>query len=133
MRPLLPDNPHGLPAVRLAGLDPEKNHLKNGHLRRRVFPFILALVVLALSLPLPGWAAMGTWTTDGYLLSQRQNHTATLLDDGRVLVTGGSWNGVLFFSSAEIYQPATGAFSHTSGLSETRQYHTATQIGRAHV
>jgi hypothetical protein len=44
----------------------------------------------------------------------RVRHTATLLSDGRVLVAGG---GV---SSAELYDPSTGAWALTGSMSEIR-------------
>ncbi len=63
------------------------------------------------------------------------NHTATLLEDGRVLVTGGqtagsgTWppprpppTGVV---SAEIYDPSTGRWSPTAPMTEPRRWHGA--------
>jgi hypothetical protein len=49
-------------------------------------------------------------------------HTATLLADGRVLVTGGT--GAL----AELYDPATGRFSFTGLMSTERDNGTATRL-----
>jgi hypothetical protein len=59
--------------------------------------------------------------------SARQAQTATLLLDGRVLVAGGGNLG-LFDASAEIYDPATGAWSVTGFLAFARGIHTATLL-----
>ena len=50
-----------------------------------------------------------TWTRTGQLNIARLNHAASLLPDGRVLVAGGSNFGA-YVSSAEVYDPATGAW-----------------------
>jgi hypothetical protein len=47
--------------------------------------------------------------------------TATLLDDGRVLVAGGA-------PVAEVYDPATGTFTSTGPLTSALEYHTATVL-----
>jgi hypothetical protein len=49
--------------------------------------------------------------------------TATLLDDGRVLVVGGEPSGI-----AEIYDPQTGTFTLTGSLSTARAGPTATRL-----
>jgi N-acetylneuraminic acid mutarotase len=55
--------------------------------------------------------ATGTWTaTSNTLSTPRGNHTATLLDSGKVLVVGGySTNGET--NTAELYDPATNTWS----------------------
>ena len=62
----------------------------------------------------------------------RQQHTATLLLDGRVLVVGGTSNGVSFHS-AELYDPNTGEWSLTGSLHEGRFNHTATLLSDGRV
>jgi hypothetical protein len=47
------------------------------------------------------------------MATARQEHTATLLPDGRVLVAGGFNPSSGFLASAEIYNPASGAWSPT--------------------
>ena len=80
----------------------------------------------------------GAFTATGSMTISRSAHTATLLSDGRVLITGGVQDfgpgtvpiplgpGVI---SAELYDPATGTFSPTTGsMSEGRSGHTATLL-----
>jgi len=52
----------------------------------------------------------GTFTASGPLAEARTYQAATLLDDGRVLVTGG-YGAVAPLASVEIYDPVTGTFS----------------------
>ncbi|HJX64638.1 MAG TPA: kelch repeat-containing protein [Polyangia bacterium] len=49
------------------------------------------------------------------MLAQRELHTATRLEDGKVLIKGGfnSWTGN---ASAELFDPATGTFSPTGDM-----------------
>ena len=54
-------------------------------------------------------------------------HTATLLQNGKVLVAGGlttSWHS----ASAELYDPASGTWTATGSLNTARSYHTATLL-----
>jgi hypothetical protein len=51
---------------------------------------------------------------------KRIYHTATLLFDGKVLAAGGS--------SAELYDPATGAWTATGSMTVPRDQHTATLL-----
>jgi len=61
------------------------------------------------------------------MMVPRSFHTATLLENGKVLITGG-YNGS-YLNSAEIYDPATGRFSSTLGtMTRARSYHTATLL-----
>jgi hypothetical protein len=52
--------------------------------------------------------ASGTFVPAGGMVTQRSNHTATRLSDGRVVILGGFSNGgTLPGQTAEIYDPAT--------------------------
>lgn len=63
----------------------------------------------------------------GSLNTAREYHTATLLNNGIVLVAGGfGANGAL--ASAELYNPATGTFTPTGNLNTARGQHTATLL-----
>src|SRR5207244_2252408 len=67
----------------------------------------------------------GTRTSAGNLRQARTSHTATLLEDGRVLVVGGTRDYSDGLASTEIYDPATGIWSATANLNEGRWTHTA--------
>ena len=71
--------------------------------------------------------ALGTWSPTGSMSTARYCHTATLLPDGRVLVSGGH-NGIRHLASAEIYDPALGTWSPTGSMSTARYCHTATLL-----
>jgi Galactose oxidase, central domain/Kelch motif len=78
--------------------------------------------------------ATGHWSVTGNLKAERGLHTATLLQNGKVLVAGGT-DGTLIdigeyvpYSSAELYDPATGTWSLTGGLNTARNSHTATLL-----
>jgi hypothetical protein len=76
--------------------------------------------------------AVTPWIAAGILNVARSFHTATLLPDGRVLVAGGrsiSNLGVpVALDSAELYDPATGIWTATGSLTQTRAGHTATLL-----
>jgi hypothetical protein len=81
--------------------------------------------------------ALGTWSTTGSMSTNRYYHTATLLPDGRVLVSGGSngtvsatnpWPGKIALGSAETYDPELGTWSPTPLMSTARFFHTATLL-----
>ncbi len=61
----------------------------------------------------------------------RRNHTATLLDDGSVLVAGG-YNGN-YVNAPELYQPRTGSFKSTGAMSTARRYPSATLLPNGEV
>jgi hypothetical protein len=67
--------------------------------------------------------AIGTFSPTGSMAVPRADHTATLLRDGRVLITGGFGN-----ASAEVYDPAAGTFSQTGSMAIDRVNHTATLL-----
>ena len=64
------------------------------------------------------------FTAVGSMATARVGHTATLLGDGRVLITGGEGVTALL-ASAEIYNPATQMFSPTGSLKVARHSHGA--------
>ena len=80
--------------------------------------------------------ATGTWANTGNLKSDRWEHTATLLPDGRVLVAGGTdpANGSSQTKiSAELYDPATGTWTNTAPLPSPHWLHSATLLSNGKV
>jgi hypothetical protein len=59
----------------------------------------------------------------GSLHRARSGQTATLLNDGRVLIAGGGNGGLI--SGSELYDPKSGTFSETGSLNTPRHKHTA--------
>jgi hypothetical protein len=60
-------------------------------------------------------------STTGSMNNARPGHTATLLNNGQVLVTGGSPdNDEDVLASAELYDPATGTFTVTGSMNDAR-------------
>jgi N-acetylneuraminic acid mutarotase len=76
--------------------------------------------------------ASDAWTMTGDLGRTVRGYTATLLLDGRVLVTGGMdrpWIGnVPASASAAVYDASTGTWGATSDMLEGRSEHTATLL-----
>ena len=65
----------------------------------------------------------------GRMVDAVYGHTATLLDDGRVLIAGGNRQGAGSTDFAEIYDPATGSFTRTpNNMSVPRQGHAAVKL-----
>jgi Galactose oxidase, central domain/Kelch motif len=66
--------------------------------------------------------ATGKFSATGQMIAVRHKHAAILLRSGRVLIVGGSdnrdWHGE--HASAEIYDPASGAFTSTGAMSTSR-------------
>jgi hypothetical protein len=65
--------------------------------------------------------SIGKWSSTGSLNTARYNHTATLLNNGQVLIAGGG----VHLASAELYNPSTRKFSVLGSLNTGRTDHTA--------
>ncbi|MCC6629575.1 MAG: hypothetical protein IT340_19525 [Chloroflexi bacterium] len=73
----------------------------------------------------------GQWTLGPDLARGRDDHTVTLLANGKVLVVGGVDDSIL--ATAEIYDPATNAWSPTGSMTTVREQHTATLLANGKV
>jgi hypothetical protein len=68
--------------------------------------------------------AAGTFTATGSMTTARENHTATLLSSGIVLIAGGGTST----ASAELYNSAVGTFTAIGRMATARESHTATLL-----
>ncbi|MDQ3012269.1 MAG: hypothetical protein M3X11_16365 [Acidobacteriota bacterium] len=77
----------------------------------------------------------GAWSATGNLITGRELATATLLPNGKVLVTGGSGpgNNLDSLNTAEVYDPATGSWSPAGTMNAARSAHTATLLANGKV
>lgn len=99
---------------------------------RFVLPLLLGVAGLA---PAAMAQSTGTFSATGSMTTARSEHSATLLGDGRVLMTGGrSFSSVggpvgqLNLASAEQYDPSTGTFTAVGSMTTPRVFHTETLL-----
>ena len=73
---------------------------------------------------------LNRWAPTGSMLENLSGQTATLLQDGRVLVVGGQCGlcSAPSTEDAELYNPTTGTWSWASAMSVGRYLHTATLL-----
>ena len=70
-----------------------------------------------------------SWTATAPMTERREDQTATLLLDGRVLVVGGGQDP----ASAELYDPNTGAWLETGSMTRGHSYGNATLLADGRV
>ncbi|MCO6452225.1 MAG: hypothetical protein J5I90_15695 [Caldilineales bacterium] len=72
----------------------------------------------------------GSWTLTGAMVTARREHAATVLPDGRVLVTGGTNrnDGQGQLDSTELYDPKTKLWSSADSMKVHRLGHTALRL-----
>lgn len=100
-------------------------HLFSANLPRRLaLPLFLICAVL---LAQPCAATPNEWDFTNSLHDGRYYHAATLLQNGQVLVVGGT-GSITALASTELYDAATGLWSTTGSLMEGRELLTATLL-----
>ena len=80
----------------------------------------------------------GTFAPTGSMTTPRSGHTATLLQNGKVLIAGGSANPLFGnpngnFATAELYDPATRTFAATGNMTAALVAPTATRLADGRV
>ena len=72
--------------------------------------------------------ATGTWTLTGSMSTAVYGATATLLENGEVLVAGGLTTTGSAVATAELYNPATGKWTPTGSMNAAREGGNATLL-----
>ncbi len=92
--------------------------------------FLLAAAIIFA--PQCALALTNTWSTTASLNTPRDLPTATLLQNGKVLVVGG-YNNSNALNSAEIFDPSSNTWIVTANMSVARGRHSATLLGNGKV
>jgi WD40 repeat protein len=84
----------------------------------------------------PGSGSSGqnaSFSLTGSMQARRSSHTATLLNNGKVLIAGGKDTTGTALAAAELFDPSTNAFISTGNMSIARWGHTATLLSDGRV
>jgi hypothetical protein len=85
-------------------------------------------LLMGLALLSPALASgAGTWSSTGAMHTAHDDHTATLLGDGRLLIAGG-YDGTNSLSDALLYDPTRATWSGAASLPSARDSQTATLL-----
>jgi hypothetical protein len=71
-----------------------------------------------------------TWTITNRLNTGRYEHQSTLLENGRILVTGGKtiYNGVVVLNTCELFDPDSEEWTYATPMNYPRAAHSATLL-----
>lgn len=89
--------------------------------------------VLAVRISSAEAGTSGVWSAAANLMTGREEHTATLLQNGTVLVVGGTDGRGKALANAELYNPKTNRWMSAGTMATTRLDHTATLLSNGKV
>ncbi|WNG33860.1 hypothetical protein F0U61_09620 [Archangium violaceum] len=72
------------------------------------------------------WTTHGSWNPTGSMSVRRTTHQATLLSNGKVLVSGGRYARELL--TTEVYDPSKESWNSAGPMAEARRLHTTTLL-----
>src|SRR5436309_588440 len=84
----------------------------------------------------PSATAIATWSSAGSIPAAGEGQGLTVLNDGRVLVSGGVTHDGIYLqatTSAEIYDPATSSWTAAASMRVARAGHTASLLTTGNV
>jgi N-acetylneuraminic acid mutarotase len=108
---------------------------RDRHAARHRWRAVAACLAFSAFLCAPAAQAAGGWFPAASMSTGRIVHTATLLANGKVLVTGGYTDDDVGrpVASVELYDPASGRWSAAASMSTVRTTHTATLLANGKV
>ena len=90
---------------------------------------LLSLFIILVGLTSMSLAQTGSWTLTNQMANSEQNATATLLQNGKVLVSGGDQGGLaVIIGNAQIFDPATNSWKATPPMRAPRMGHGGTLL-----
>jgi N-acetylneuraminic acid mutarotase len=106
--------------------------------RHKLFASCLLILVSAAVLFGPHLSTVeaggsGVWSAAASLITGREEHTATLLRNGTILVAGGTDGRGKALANAELYNPKTNRWAPAGTMATTRIDHTATLLPNGEV
>jgi N-acetylneuraminic acid mutarotase len=96
---------------------------------RKLRRFVLGLGVLLVNL-LIIWsdAVAASFSNAAPLITARGGQTATLISNGKLLITGGVTNGAFTSATVELYDPNNGTWTEAGSMNSDRAHHTAIML-----
>jgi N-acetylneuraminic acid mutarotase len=102
--------------------------MRRGAIASCLLVLVFVAGVVGVRPPAAEAGARGVWSVAASLIIGREEHTATLLQGGSVLVTGGTDGRNKVLASAELYNPKTNRWMPVGAMMATRLDHTATLL-----